>query len=196
MPASTEPNSGLNYGWPLGESGWNTGMDANLLKIGRVLGQASVLDKDLTDPPASPANGDRYIVATGGINAWLGHDGEIAVWDGAAWVFYAPANGWRVNVLDEEITYVYRTNAWVRDRGALAAPSNVVVGASPFVHQNTGKHDIEAIIAGGTVTLIEFSRDGATWYDAGITAGMVWLSPGDRVRVTYSAAPTMTAIPR
>ena len=28
--SSTDPNLGLNYGWTLGESGWDTGMDANL----------------------------------------------------------------------------------------------------------------------------------------------------------------------
>lgn len=32
MAASTEPRSGLFYGWSLGENGWNTGMDANLLR--------------------------------------------------------------------------------------------------------------------------------------------------------------------
>ena len=25
--SSTDPNLGLNYGWTLGESGWDTGMD-------------------------------------------------------------------------------------------------------------------------------------------------------------------------
>ena len=28
--ASTDPNLGFTYGWTLGESGWNTSMDANL----------------------------------------------------------------------------------------------------------------------------------------------------------------------
>ena len=32
--SSTDPNLGLNYGWTLGESGWDTGMDANLKRLG------------------------------------------------------------------------------------------------------------------------------------------------------------------
>lgn len=51
MAASTEPRSGLQYGWNAGESGWNTGMDANLLKLGRVGVHLSVKDRDLTAPP-------------------------------------------------------------------------------------------------------------------------------------------------
>ena len=52
--SSTDPNLGLNYGWTLGESGWDTGMDANLKRLGAVVG-LSVKDRDLTTPPASPA---------------------------------------------------------------------------------------------------------------------------------------------
>ena len=33
MPAITDPNLGLNYGWTLGESGWGAGMDANLKRL-------------------------------------------------------------------------------------------------------------------------------------------------------------------
>ena len=35
--SSTDPNLGLNYGWTLGESGWDTGMDANLKRLGAVV---------------------------------------------------------------------------------------------------------------------------------------------------------------
>ncbi|MCZ2104822.1 MAG: DUF2793 domain-containing protein, partial [Burkholderiales bacterium] len=54
--SSTDPNLGLTYGWTLGESGWDTGMDANLKRLGATVG-LSVKDRDLTTPPASPANG-------------------------------------------------------------------------------------------------------------------------------------------
>ena len=76
--SSTDPNLGLNYGWTLGESGWDTGMDANLKRLGAVVG-LSVKDRDLTTPPASPANysakeilaevarhGVRHVCVTGG----------------------------------------------------------------------------------------------------------------------------------
>ena len=34
--------------------------------------QLAVLDRHLTAPPASPADGDRYIVASGAVGAWSG----------------------------------------------------------------------------------------------------------------------------
>ena len=44
----------------------------------------AVLDRELAAPPASPADGDRYIVASGATGAWAGWDGSIAYWvDGA-----------------------------------------------------------------------------------------------------------------
>ena len=76
-------------------------------------------------------------------------------------------------------------------------PSAITVGASPFVYQNTTNYDCSVLTSGGTVTLIEFSRDGATWYSTGsVTQGYDHLSPGDRLRITYTAAPVMTFIPR
>ncbi len=36
--------------------------------------QLAVLDRYLTTPPASPADGDRYIVASGAVGAWSGWD--------------------------------------------------------------------------------------------------------------------------
>lgn len=68
--------------------------------------QASVLDKDLTSPPGAPSTGDRYLIgldttASVATGAWAGHDGEIAEWDGAQWVFSAPTTGTFVSADDE-----------------------------------------------------------------------------------------------
>ena len=46
--------------------------------------QLSVLDRHLTAPPGSPADGDRYIVAAGATGDWAGWDLNIAYFvDGA-----------------------------------------------------------------------------------------------------------------
>ena len=37
MAALQGPNLGVNYGWATRESGWNTGMDANLKLLDAVL---------------------------------------------------------------------------------------------------------------------------------------------------------------
>lgn len=81
--------------------------------------------------------------------------------------------------------------------GYTAAPSNVTVTASPFSRINPSSVlDEDLIVAGGAVSLIEFSRNGSTFYDVGAVAGMFRLSPADRLRITYTVAPTVTSIPR
>jgi hypothetical protein len=111
MPASTEPRSGILYGWSSGESGWGAQMNTNLLLIGRTGFHLSVKDRDLATPPGTPTSGGSYIVATGGTGAWATHDGKIAVWDGAAWVFYMPRAGWIAYIEDEAVISVF-TTAW------------------------------------------------------------------------------------
>lgn len=111
MAASTETRSGLKYGWSVGESGWNTDMDANLLSVGRFAYHLSVKDRDLATPPTSPTAGDTYIVAASGTGAWVSKDGQVAVWDGSAWVFGVPRKGWLAYLEDEEKISVFKT-AW------------------------------------------------------------------------------------
>ncbi len=43
--------------------------------------QLSVLDRDLTAPPGSPAEGARYIVAASPTGAWSGHAGDVAAFN-------------------------------------------------------------------------------------------------------------------
>ena len=112
MAASTEPRSGMNYGWTLGENGWNTGMDANLLWLGRFGTHLSVKDRDLTTPPGSPASGDTYIVAASPTDAWAGQAGKVAVWSGTAWVFGTPRVGWVAYIEDEEKLTAYKAGGW------------------------------------------------------------------------------------
>ena len=87
---------------------------------------------------------------------------------------------------------------WYRDvySNSLALPSSPAVGASPFVYQNTSNYDVDIVIVGGTVSAVSFSRDGATYYPLGILQVPIMLSPGDRIQITYTVAPTLTLIPR
>lgn len=114
MSASTEARSGLGlqYGWDLGESGWNTGMDANILNIGRFGLHLSVLDRDLATPPTSPAAAASYIVAASATGAWAGKSGQVALWSGSAWVFAAPRIGWIAYVEDEAKLSAYKSGGW------------------------------------------------------------------------------------
>lgn len=72
----------------------------------------AAIDRDASTPPASPEDGDRYIVAVGGAGAWEGHDLEIAAYQDGAWAFFAPLVGWRSWISDEEALVVWDGSAW------------------------------------------------------------------------------------
>lgn len=112
MASSTEPRSGLKYGWSLGESGWNAEMDANLKSVGRFSYHLSVKDRDLAAPPGSPASGDTYIPAATATGAWAGKEGQIVVWDGTAWVFGVPREGWVASIDDEDVMIRHNGTSW------------------------------------------------------------------------------------
>lgn len=75
--------------------------------------QLSVLDRDLTASPGSPADGDRYIVASGATGAWAGWDLNVALWTDGAWLRLPPRAGWRAWVEDEGLLLVYDGSVWI-----------------------------------------------------------------------------------
>lgn len=111
MAATTDPNLGLHYGWTLGESGWGAGMDANLKRLGAVVG-LSVKDRDVTTPPATPVDGDRYIVPAGATGAWAGKTDQVAVRIAGSWEYHVPRIGWIGFVEDEGVLSVYTATGW------------------------------------------------------------------------------------
>jgi len=115
MTASTEPRGGLEYGWDPGEDGWGPPMNANLLRLSRVGFHPSVVSKSTTAPPGSPVSGEGYIVPSGATGAWSGQSGKIAIWDGAAWAYIAPRDGFLVHVADADGLALYDGGAWSAD---------------------------------------------------------------------------------
>ena len=76
-----------------------------------------VLDKDLADPPVSPAEGDRYIVAAEATGDWVGKENNIAEWNGTAWDFTAPLLGMATFVTDEVDVYLCDGSGWLKPYG-------------------------------------------------------------------------------
>lgn len=73
-------------------------------------------------------------------------------------------------------------------------PETLTVGASPYTYDLVVAGTV--VVQGGTVTKVEFSRDGgATLVDCGAIAGMFPALAADQIVVTYTVAPTMTFIP-
>lgn len=105
------------------------------------LAQAVVVDKDLTAPPGSPANGSMYIVAAGATGAWAGQSGKLAYWltTVAAWTFITPSDGWSVWVTDEAVRYERKAGAWAVASGGsgmtnpMTSAGDLIVGGSAGV---------------------------------------------------------------
>lgn len=66
----------------------------------------------LNDPPVSPAKGDRYIVGTG-TGDWVGHDKDIAWFDGEDWKFDTPLEGWAIFNKSDDKIYTFSGTVWV-----------------------------------------------------------------------------------
>ena len=69
--------------------------------------QLSVLNLNLTAPPASPADGDRHIVAAAATGLWAGWDLNIATWVDGAWLRLVPRVGWLAHVAAEGLFRVW-----------------------------------------------------------------------------------------
>jgi len=74
--------------------------------------QLSVLDRDLTGAPASPADGDRYIVASSATGLWTGWDLNVAFWVDGVWLRLVPRPGWLAWIADEATVFVWDGLAW------------------------------------------------------------------------------------
>lgn len=83
--------------------------------------QLGVRDRDRTEPPAGPEEGDRHIVAAGATGVWAGRDGQIAAFLDGTWVFVEPKPGWLAYDASGPELLVRLGDAWVDAVGALAS---------------------------------------------------------------------------
>ena len=100
------------------------------LRILDGLVQLSVLDRDLTSPPGSSADGDRYIVASGATGLWAGWDLNIAYRVDGAWTRLVPRPGWLAWIAAEAAFVGWNGSAWQ----AFRAPVDVSVAVFSLVH--------------------------------------------------------------
>ncbi|ABC32306.1 conserved hypothetical protein [Hahella chejuensis KCTC 2396] len=111
MSARTDPNLGLNYGWSTGESGWAAGMDANLKRLGALVG-LSVKGRHTSAPPATAQEGDRYLIPVNATGEWENKAGQVAVRIQNAWDYYTPQTGWLCFVEEEARLCAYTGTDW------------------------------------------------------------------------------------
>lgn len=79
--------------------------------------QLSVKDRNFAAPPGSPAEGDRYIVASGGSGVWAGWDGDVALWSDGIWWRLVARPGWLCWVEDEATLLVRAGSSWTEIGG-------------------------------------------------------------------------------
>lgn len=78
-------------------------------------------------------------------------------------------------------------------QGLPQAEETIPLAASPFVYQAVIRGQIH--VSGGTVSAVEFSRDGTNYYGTGLTNGFVQMDQRDYVRITYAVAPLIKFFP-
>lgn len=63
-------------------------------------------------PPTAPVSGDLYALGASPQNSWAGHSGKLALWNGYAWEFVRPREGWRACLEGTAQMYVLTANQW------------------------------------------------------------------------------------
>lgn len=186
MTALTDPISGLSYGWALGEDNWNTGMDANLVKIGAML-HINVLDFVAT--PVVTTNGTRYIVTTGS-GAFAGQDNKLAARVAGAWVFYTLPEGCIVYDEDTNLHYKFEGGSYVL-LVDLSAYLTSATAASTYLTTATAASTYGTIAQAKTEYLVLAASDESTALTTGtskITFRMPYAFTLTAVRASLSTA--------
>ena len=113
--------------------------------------QQSVLG-ELDTPPGTPAEGDRYLVIAAATGDWVGHEDDIAEWNGTSWDFTTPNKGFAVWLEDANVVKVYNGTIWVLF-GSTSDHGNLIGLADDDHPQylNNARHDLPARHTLGTV---------------------------------------------
>jgi len=106
--------------------------------------QLSVISAGFTKPPASPAEGDRYIVAGSATGAWAGWEASVAQFSGGAWHRLTPQTGWLVWDAINGQLLVWTGSAWT---GLNVAMSLLTRAASVRVAQASAGSATDMVVA-------------------------------------------------
>lgn len=125
----------------------------------------------LAAPPASPKEGDRYVIAASPTGAWAGKEGYLAAFYGGAWVFVAPVPGWLLTDISDGGIYTF-----IGD-GAPTAPTEAdwqlrLGAAVPGWASATGT-TVRTTFNTGTVTTAQLAQRLAALIDDLKAAGII-----------------------
>ncbi|MGC3938613.1 DUF2793 domain-containing protein [Roseobacter sp. EG26] len=171
------------------------------LRILDILTQLGVQADDQPVPPATPAEGDRYIVGDSGTGDWAGHDGDIALFENGVWQFFTPKPGWRAYVIGRDSLIVHDGTDWIDlDSAELQEIEAFGLGmislpSSPFSAKlNAALWTALYRDDGGNGSMISTLNKEASGDDAGFilqqdfeTRGLFGLFGSDNIRLATSA---------
>ena len=95
------------------------------------LAHVNVRDRDLAAAPASPAEGDVYLVAAGASGAWAGQSGNLAMFQAGAWTFVVPPVGMAMWVADEAKLFLRDAGTWREVALVANLPQTVAAAHDP-----------------------------------------------------------------
>lgn len=107
------------------------------------LSQLVLESRGVQVPPVAPDEGDAYAVPAGAVNAWSGHDGEVAISSNGGWIFVQPGTGWRGWIRDEASMALFDGAGWL--------PGGVAVSAGG-AHTVFEVLEVDHVIGAGAVS--------------------------------------------
>lgn len=88
---------------------WTT--DQINAKVRGLMWQVAVINS-ITTPPVGPTTGDRYRITATATGVWVGKENQIAEWDGAAWLYTVPSEGFAVRDMTANTQLIFDGTAW------------------------------------------------------------------------------------
>ena len=76
--------------------------------------QMAVVSRGLNTPPASFADGNRFLTGPSPNGDWLGQPGVIALRSAGQWLFLSPQVGWVIWVIAEKLLLVFDGTVWAQ----------------------------------------------------------------------------------
>ncbi len=177
------------------------------LRMLDALVQLQIQSSALAAPPASPGDGQCWIVASGGSGAWQGKDLNVAAWQDGAWMFYAPTTGTLAYNDATASPIVWTGSAWAPLAGGSGAVSSVagrtgavtlgvadVGGAAPLASPAlTGTPSAPTAAAGDSTTKLATTGFVAASFLTAATAGSTYAPLASPVLTGTPQAPTPAA---
>jgi hypothetical protein len=72
----------------------------------------SVHSRVVATPPATPSEGERYLLPASPTGVWAGQAGKIAMWLEGTWIFQTPREGFSLWVADEDVLLSFNGTTW------------------------------------------------------------------------------------